>query len=438
MAFQFIHLEAYSRKSDKGGRTVSFILDEADRQSHACVHVDDPEPPTVVHGCTISDLRAIHDAAVSGAKTVNKDGKEKAIRIDQKTLLTVIASHPFTVGDCKSDASKMAEYEAWERDTIKWLHNQYGDNLKSVVRHSDESHMHIHAYVLPEDLKALEIHPGVSAKRKEKAAALDRGEDGKTANKSGDQAYKESMRNWQDAYFDQVAVRHGLARLGPKLRRLSRGEWQREKAASQALKKSLNRAENLNSKAQTFIEDTKKKAFELIDKAKADAAIAKANADVAAKKKLEADALVKQAQDRARKINLLNQRVQKTHLEASNTLEKARSEAKSILSAASEKARYISGFGGFLRSLYDGFRKSKIRENIESEYEDRINQIDRDKNDVMDKLFIAREERDKYRNENNNLRISITGLSHDLRNTKGKLKKNNIKDNYNNTRKMKF
>jgi len=34
MAYQFIHLETYSRKSDKSGRSTSFIFDEAERQKH--------------------------------------------------------------------------------------------------------------------------------------------------------------------------------------------------------------------------------------------------------------------------------------------------------------------------------------------------------------------------------------------------------------------
>lgn len=386
MAFQFVHLEAYSRKADKGGRTTSFVFDEAERQPHACVHVENPEPPTVVHGCSISDLRMMHDQAVADARTVNKDGKEKAIRIDQKTLLTVVASHPYTVAECKADASKMAEYEAWERDTIGWLRDQYGDNLKTVVRHSDESHMHIHAYVLPEHLKALEIHPGVSAKRVEKAAALDRGEDAKTANKSGDAAYKASMRQWQDSYFDKVATRHGLARLGPKLRRLSREDWQREKAAAQALKKTVERAAVLQQKGNAYIAETKAKA----EKMKADALEkskeAKAAADAAAQKKAEADALAKQAADRAAETNLLNERAQKQASEASKMLKNARSEANRILSSAKARAEKLASFGSGIRAFFTGFRIDKIRDQVNREKADEISAIHYSKNLIQGSL----------------------------------------------------
>jgi len=407
MAFQFIHLEAYSRKADKGGRTTSFVFDEAERQSHACVHVENPELPIVVHGCSISDLRVMHDHAVSGARTVNKDGKEKAIRIDQKTLLTVVASHPYTVDECRSDPLKMAEYEAWERDTIGWLRDHYGDDLKSVVRHSDESHMHIHAYALPAHLKALEMHPGVNAKRKEKAAALDRGEDGKTANKIGDAAYKSSMRAWQDSYFDGVAIKHGLARLGPKLRRLSREDWQREKAAAQSLKKAMDKAVALQWKGNQYIHDVKKKAAAISGAAKADA-------DAAFKKKAEAAALVKQVQVSARKNAELNERAKKQHEEASKTLKKAQSDAKRILSAARSHAEKVSSWGSGIRSFFSGFRINKIRDQVEKEKADEIATLEHSQRVIKNSLEHEKDLRRKAERRAENSSVNVREMSVEL------------------------
>src|SRR5690606_38163701 len=122
--------------------------------------------------------------------------------------------------------------------------------------------------------------------------------------KSGDVAYKASMRQWQDSYYDQVAMKHGLARLGPKLRRLSKGEWQREKAAAQALKRTVEKAAVVQLKGHDYIRSTKEKAAEIARQAKADA-------DVAARKKEEAAALAKQAEDRAEKSRQLHERAQK-------------------------------------------------------------------------------------------------------------------------------
>jgi len=411
MAFQFIHLEAYSRKADKGGRSTSFVFDEAERQPHACVHVENPEPPTVVHGCSISDLRMMHDQAVADVRTVNKDGKEKAIRIDQKTLLTVVASHPYTVAECKADAVKMAEYEAWERDTVQWLRDQYGDDLKTVVRHSDESHMHIHAYILPGHLKALEMHPGVSAKRKEKVAAIDRGEDAKTANKSGDAAYKESMRQWQDSYFDGVAQRHGLARLGPKLRRLSRSEWQREKVAAASLKNTVEKAAVLQLQGNQYIRDVKKKAagFTAETKRLHSAAVEKEKAAVA---------LFEQAHDSAKKNILLNEKAQKQVSEANKKLKNAHAEANRILRSAQSKAEKVTAFGSRIRSFFTGFRINKIRDKINEEVNrekaEEIGQLERAKKMAYDARDHERDLRRQSEIRANNAFANVCELSGEL------------------------
>lgn len=378
MAFQFIHLEAYSRKPDKGGRCVTWILDEADRERHACVHVSNPEPPAVIFGCSIPELRAAHDQAVADARTVNKDGKQRAVRIDQKTLLTVVASHPYTVAECRADAAKMTEYEAWERDTVQWLRDQYGDDLKTVVRHCDESHMHIHAYVLPGHLRALDLHRGVNAKRRQKAAAIEQGEDAKSANKMGDVAYKESMRAWQDSYYDRVAVYHGLARLGPKLRRLSREEWQREKAAAQALKKAVERAAIIQQQGNAYIRDVKKEVAEL-------AAMSNAKSDVAAAHMKKASAAIEQAGKVTAKANLLNERVQKTHADAKQQaktiIRDAQRESDRLVESADAEVRKVRSIANWIRSFWDSLRSSSIRKSLLNEVQPII---DRERKHVAD------------------------------------------------------
>ncbi|TCQ07687.1 hypothetical protein C8J34_104148 [Rhizobium sp. PP-F2F-G36] len=222
--FQFVHLESWSRKADDKGRSTSFILDEASRKPVASVHVPEPKPPTVIYGVGIEEVRQMHDAAAAVAMTSVK-GKPRKIRLDQKTLHTVVASHPYTVEEVRGDKAKAAEVRDWERRTIGWLRYQYGPALKSVIRHVDEKQWHIHAYVLPTsdpELKAMVFHPGVMAKRAVKAGARRPGEDGKALNKRADHAYKAALREWQDSYHEAVATPCGLTRLGPARRRLSR------------------------------------------------------------------------------------------------------------------------------------------------------------------------------------------------------------------------
>lgn len=56
MAYQFIHLESWSRKPDAKGRSTEFIFDEASRKPMASVHVADPKPPTVIYGLGIDEV----------------------------------------------------------------------------------------------------------------------------------------------------------------------------------------------------------------------------------------------------------------------------------------------------------------------------------------------------------------------------------------------
>jgi hypothetical protein len=271
MGFQFIHLESWSRKADDKGRSTDFIFDEASRRPGACVHVADPKLPTVIYGVDIDEVRQMHDAAAVSAVTPGARGKLRKIASTQKTLHTVVASHPYTVDEVRGDKARLAEVRQWEQLTIAWLKHQYGPALKSVVRHTDEQQWHIHAYVLPShdpQLRAGVYHPGIIAKKAVKTAGAREGEDGKALNKRADAAYKAAMRDWQDSYHEAVAVPCGLTRLGPARRRLTREEWKAEQAQAAALKLATDRAAAVDARGRDFISRTKAEAAAV----KADAA----------------------------------------------------------------------------------------------------------------------------------------------------------------------
>ena len=262
--YQFFHIEGYSRSGGKGGRSVGYVLDEAERRPGACPHVDQPGAPTVLHGMSIGDLRAVHDQRAGEARQSVAGGKTRAIRQDQLTLLTAVASYPVPWSDL-DDAGRI-EVEAWERRTIDWLKGQYGDRLATVVRHSDERHPHLHAYVLPDDpaMRAGLLHPGFQAK----AAVMDRekpadAEERKALNKEGDRAYREAMRGLQSSYWQDVGLPSGLARLGPGRRRLTREAWQSEKTAAASVvvatrqyESALGAARSLQERGNAFVART--------------------------------------------------------------------------------------------------------------------------------------------------------------------------------------
>ncbi|ANM16911.1 hypothetical protein AMK06_CH02011 [Rhizobium sp. N541] len=277
MAYQFIHLESWSRKPDDKGRSTDFVFDEASRRPGACVHVAEPKPPTVSYGVGVDEVRQMHDAAAAAAMTPGARGKLRKLDSKQKTLHTVVASHPYTVEEVRADPKKATEIRDWERRTVAWLREQYGSALKSVVRHTDERQWHIHAYVLPThdpQMRAGVYHPGVVAKKAVKAAGARDGEDGKALNKRADAAYKAAMRDWQDSYHNAVAVPCGLTRLGPARRRLTREEWKAEQAQAAALKNAVERAAVVKRQGQAYIGQTRADAAAI----KADAAQIKASA----------------------------------------------------------------------------------------------------------------------------------------------------------------
>lgn len=342
MGYQFIHLETYSRKADSKGRSTGFIFSEASRKSEASVHVPNPLPPVVVYGVSIPEVQEMHDAAAATATITVKGGHVRKVAKDKKTLHTVVASHPFTMDEIRTDPAKQKEAEEWEKRTIAWLRSQYGDDLKSVIRHEDESHFHLHAYVVPVDepgMSALKYHPGTMAKREIMDRGVADGEDAKALSKRADAEYKKAMRQWQDSYHEAVAVPCGLTRLGPQRRRLTREEWQREKVQAKALQKTVERARKVKASGDDFVTRTKTEAEAIRAAAARDKEIAE-----------EAKAAATAAREQA---------------------EKAQEEAKE---AASRAERY-SGISGRLRAMWDALGESKLATKIRQEFAAEIERV---------------------------------------------------------------
>jgi hypothetical protein len=342
MGYQFAHLETYARKADTKGRSTDFIFAEASRKPEASVHVLNPAPPIVVFGVGVEAVQEIHDTAADAATITIEGGKTRKIRKDQKTLHTVVASHPFTMTEIRDDPAKRNEAEEWEKRTISWLRSQYGDDLKSVVRHEDEEYFHIHAYVVPvndPELKALRHHPGTTSKRAIMAAPPAEGEDTKALHKRADKVYKEAMRAWQNSYHEAVGIPSGLTRLGPQRRRLTREEWQREQVQATALKKTVEQARRVRASGEDFIVKTK-------SEAEAIRATAAREQEAAA-------------------------RAARTALAAKEQAEKAQEAAAQAVSHAE---RY-SGVGGRLRALWDAVGESALAKKIRQEFAAEIERV---------------------------------------------------------------
>ncbi len=305
------------------------MLDEAERRPEACLHVEAPQPPEVVAGMSLDELRALHNAMAGDARVTDATGKAKKVRVDQHTLATVVASHP---GGTPEAVAK------WESLTVAWLRDTYGNRLASIVRHTDEGHPHVHAYLLPDvgEMRARALHPGVQAKATAKAESSASGDDAKTANAKGDRAYKAAMRSWQDGYWQAVGLPCGLARIGPGRRRLSRAEWQAEQAqvervaSLQPVLAQVDRAEACIYRGRAAVAD-------LWDQV----AHAKAEKDAAVRATIEA---VSQADQVAREARL----------QATGMVAKAKREARAIVARARKEADRFRRLGAVLGGLVQG------------------------------------------------------------------------------------
>lgn len=344
MAYQFVHMEVYSRKG-RDGRGVDFVLAEAERRPDACLHVANSLPSETVFGVDIDTVRRCHDDRAQAAVTVLANGRQRAIRKDQNTLVTIVASHPATMDSVRLNPVIAKAVRDWETLTVRWLREQYGDQLVSVVRHVDESHPHLHAYVLPDDpeLRAGKLHPGQEAKRAIVAAGPVDGEDGKVVNRRGDAAYRSAMRDWQDSYWNAVGLPSGLTRLGPGRRRLTREEWQAEQTQVQAVRTARENIARLEAHADAFITKTR---------CVADAAIQKAHDEAA---ELRAAVMAEQVSAKrmhdAAEARLRN---------AQSLLTRAKRDGNRILQTARSEADRLCSIGSRIRFLWDGLWHSVI------------------------------------------------------------------------------
>ncbi|MHA3915821.1 hypothetical protein [Halovulum sp. GXIMD14793] len=251
---QFYHTQSFSRKANKAGQCVQQVIDELRRREEFATHVDNPMPPVLLFGLDVEALKSAHDQMVENGKTTvtlaDGTNRVRAIRQDRHTLFTAVASYPVPRETIEADTTgkERVLFDRWKQLNIDFLKKKFGDQLKSVFEHVDETFGHIHAYVLPEcfdDLNARNFNPAYLAKMDAEKQAEQDGAPPRLKVKLGNQAYRERARELADEYFEKVGQPAGLTREGPKRRRLSRSEWRKEKSHARAASQlALKAAEN--------------------------------------------------------------------------------------------------------------------------------------------------------------------------------------------------
>lgn len=266
---QFVHIETYARsvsslrkkretaraESGKGvdrKLSVEEICAEAAREPGHHPHVANPKAPRVLFGVSPREVPALLEERINAAnkaikaqKAEMKRGERRSgprgIRKDAHVVLTMVASYPvpFNAQDGKSnfdDQEALALLQQWEVRTHAYMHSfarQRGLDLVSVVAHDDEGHPHLHAIFIPANdrVDARACHPGHAAKN---ALVKEEHEDHKAFKRRENATYCDTMRSFQNGYFEAVSIPSGLMRTGPKRRRLPRAAYLSEKGEAHA------------------------------------------------------------------------------------------------------------------------------------------------------------------------------------------------------------
>ncbi len=234
---QFIHLQSFTRKTNKKGQSVTQIFGEARRDPEYSAHIDEKErkPPVVVWGMSVAEIEAEHDAMLEHSATtvILKNGTtaRRAIRQDRHTLMTAIASFPVPRELVERSQEEQGRYGYWRQKNVDYFRELWGDRVRGIIEHRDEGHLHLHVYGLPDDpdCQARNMNAAYAAKIGELKRLEAEGVDNKEARKAANVLYKAEMRKFQDDYFQRVGIPCGLTREGPKRERKSRRQWQIEK-----------------------------------------------------------------------------------------------------------------------------------------------------------------------------------------------------------------
>jgi hypothetical protein len=176
-----------------------------------------PAEPASLFG--ISPIEAGRQAIDRANRAV--DAKGRKLRCDGVAFIAGVVSYPIDKRVVDGMIGDADYYCFWRHEVVEWLKGQFGQNLLSVVEHSEERFLHLHFYCVPQlddamrlDLGA--IHPGRAAKSQAAAA-------GKTK-RDQDAAYRAGMRRFQDHFHEDVSSKFGHDRYGPRRQRVSRKE----------------------------------------------------------------------------------------------------------------------------------------------------------------------------------------------------------------------
>jgi hypothetical protein len=217
-AVQFIHHGGYGRTPGRGREsheTIAGVTAEAGRVPGNVPHVRYPQEPRLLYGISPMEvgqkaLRLSHMA---------KDRRGRRLRCNGVVLAAGVVTYPIPVAAMGQFVSDYDTYSLWVSRTLEWLLTQHGASLVSVVEHTDEGHLHLHYFTLPQigpngRLNFDLAHAGRHALN----AAIERGR----TPAARQAAYVNAMIDYQDGYHRDVSKFFGHDRYGPRRKRVER------------------------------------------------------------------------------------------------------------------------------------------------------------------------------------------------------------------------
>lgn len=252
MGYQFIHFNLYGkiaskerqRQSRQRSLSAAEVVAEAVREIGACPHVENPVPAKIIWGespeMTLFNATLSFDNEPKVTVKTKHGIKYRSVREDTPILLAGVCSWPYTEEEMTAEPEKATFFDEWIKLSVKFLEDEYGEALRSIILHTDEHRPHLHFFVSAE--KAIEtkkLHAGASAKSK--TAACD------------------GLRGFQDRYFETASLPCGLTRMGPKRKRLTRPEWKAKQAEARATAELLAKTESrANRKLKVVLKAVRK------------------------------------------------------------------------------------------------------------------------------------------------------------------------------------
>jgi hypothetical protein len=232
MAYQFIHYETYNATEARKE------IGEGMRLEGSCPHVENPQKPTVLYGSTdgladkIDALKASTKRQIT-QKTRSGEVKtfERPLRDSENVALFGVVSWP---REWSQQNPRL--FEESKKKTLNKLKKDFGGQLQAVIFHDDEDHPHLHFWVIPEKLDMSNVCPAFAAEKN-----LDKKRD-KSTGKERAAVRLQALKDFQLEWHHEVFASAGLAKEGPKRRRMTRVEYMAEK-------ETLNTVAKINMKA---------------------------------------------------------------------------------------------------------------------------------------------------------------------------------------------